>query len=202
MRCRRVGSLAVAVGIAALGLLRGCSAETFVNQTASLGGDQAGSSGNVRIAFINNTPYRAIFTYGTYNNTNQADQPDVGQFVASDGATTLEGNSIAAIVTLSCDRVFSIGDSELLRLIAENVDDETLDEEALVQGVAFSSAELGDEMAGVATEGFAEQVRALLGVDFPCGSILVVRFEIDEFGPAPFKADFEVIPPREDDRGT
>ena len=43
-----------------------------------------------------------------------------------------------------------------------------------------------------------------MGVDFPCGSILVIRFEETDVGEPPFRADFEVIPPGpgEDDRGT
>jgi hypothetical protein len=177
--------------------------ETFLNQTASRGWDKAGSTSIVRVIFINNTPYRAVFTYGTYNNTDPSDVPYVGQFVGRAEGTTLEANTTAEVVTLACDRVFSIGDTGLLRLIGENLDieDTDLDEEALVQGVAFSRAELGQENAGVATEGFAAEVRALLGVDFPCGSILVIRFELADLGEAPFRADFEVIPPREDDRG-
>jgi hypothetical protein len=177
----------------------GCSVETFYNQTASLGGNVAGSAGELRVAFINNTPFRAIFTYGTYNNTDQFDRPDAGQFVGNVRGTTLEGESTADIVTLSCDRVFAIGDPELLRLIEENgAGDLELDDEALLVGVGFSDAELGTEAAGLATEGFAPEVRALLGVDFPCSSIVVIRFEVDQLGDAPFRADFEVIPPAED----
>ena len=53
----------------------------------------------------------------------------------------------------------------------------------------------------MAIEGFAPPLRALLGVDFPCGAIVIVRFEIADLGDAPFRADFEIIPPRQDDRG-
>lgn len=196
------GAAASPAAICAL-LLAGCSAETFLNQTASRGWDTAGSTSIIRVIFINNTPYRAIFTYGTYNNTDPSDVPYIGQFMGRAEGPTLEANATAEVETVACDRVFSIGDTGLLRLIDENLDieDTNLDEEALVQGVAFSRAELGQENAGVATEGFAAEVRALLGVDFPCGSILVIRFEVADLGEAPFRADFEVIPPREDDRG-
>ena len=192
------GALAVILWI----WVTGCNPETFLNQTASVGGDVAGTPGRVDVAFINNTPFRAIFTFGTYNNTDQFAQPFGQQFTAS--GNTLEGDSVANIVGLPCNRVFSIGDSELLRLLAENpAAGQVLDEQALVDGVAFSSAALGDPDAGVATEGFAPAVRALLGVDFPCGSILIIRFEEDAIGQAPFRADFEVIPPAdENDRGT
>ena len=190
-----------AVGLVATLLLLsgGCTADTFRNQTASRGGELAGGSGNIDVIFINNTPHRAVFTYGTYNNTDQFAAPTGGQFVGDAGGATLEGNTFAEAVVLPCDRVFSIGDSELLRLIHENVDEavfETLDPDVLVEGVAFSSAALEEENADLATEGFAPAVRALLGVDFPCGSVLIIRFEIADLGPAPFRADFEIIPPR------
>ncbi len=190
------------VGVAVLLLLAGCSSETFLNQTASVGGNVAGSAGDMEVIFINNTPFRAIFTYGTYNNTDQFSEPVAFQFVGNAGGVTLEAESTSPVITLPCDRVFSIGDSELLRLIRENRDDaNTFDDEALGLGVGFSAAELGNADAGRATEGFSEPLRALLGVDFPCGSILVVRFEINDATDVPFRTDFEMIPPREDDRG-
>ena len=181
--------------------LGGCSVDAFQNQTASLGGEVAGAAGNIEVAFINNTPHRAIFTYGTYNNTDQFESPEAAQFVAVGANATLEPNQVATILTLTCDRVFSVGDAELLRLIDENAKDSNLAPEALFEGIAFSSAPLGDDNANVATEGFAPPVRALLGVDFPCGSIIIVRLEVADLGDAPFRADFEIIPPRQNDRG-
>ncbi|HUU82963.1 MAG TPA: hypothetical protein VM243_05600 [Phycisphaerae bacterium] len=178
-----------------------CSVDTFQNQTASRGGEQAGSSGTIWVAFINNTPYRAIFTYGTYNNTSQLAQPTAAQFVSLPGSESLEGDVVANTRTLPCNRVFSVGDAELLRLIDENLDDTTLAPEALEEGIKFSSAPIDDVDANAATEGFAPPVRALLGVDFPCGAIIIIRFEIADVGDAPFRADFEIIPPAGDDRG-
>jgi len=194
---------AVGLVVALLLLSSGCTADTFLNQTASRGGELAGGSGNIDVIFINNTPHRAVFTYGTYNNTDQFAVPAARQFVGDAGGATLEGDTFAEAVVLPCDRVFSIGDSELLRLIQENMDEatlETLDPDVLVEGMAFSSAALGEEHAGLATEGFAPAVRALLGVDFPCGSVVIIRLEIADVGPAPFRADFEIIPPRGGDR--
>ena len=194
--CRRAG--AVLAWSLVLGLA-GC--DTFLNQTASRGGDVAGEQGNLYVAFLNKTPYRAVFTYGTYNNTSELAQPAARQFTARVGAVTLEADSNSDIVTLPCDRVFSIGDPELLRLIEENSQDDTLVSEALHEGVAFSDAALGEADAATATEGYAPPLRALLGVDFPCGSLLIIRFEVDDAGDAPFRIDFELFPPRDDDRG-
>lgn len=50
-------------------------------------------------------------------------------------------------------------------------------------------------------KGYAPALRALLGVDFPCGSTLVIRLERADVGPEPFRVGFEVIPPAEDDGG-
>ncbi|MFQ5489219.1 MAG: hypothetical protein ACE5GE_00745, partial [Phycisphaerae bacterium] len=47
-----------------LPMLAGCNSETFLNQTASVGGDTAGTPGGIDVGFINNTPVRAVFTYG------------------------------------------------------------------------------------------------------------------------------------------
>ncbi len=198
--CSKLLRTFLAAAICVLG--GGCTPDVFLNQTASVGGDIAGNSGTVDVAFINNTPFRAIFTYGTYNNTDEDESPNVAQFIGDVNGLTLEGDQVANIVSLPCNRVFSIGDSELLRLLDRNGQVDGLNAEALVPGAAFSSAALGDDNDGLATEGFAPELRALLGVDFPCGSIIVIRYEIDDAGPAPFRMDFEVIPPSDDqDRG-
>ena len=44
------------------------------------------------------------------------------------------------------------------------------------------------------SQGKAPPFEALLGVDFPCNALLIVRFEIDDLGPSPFRVDFELIP--------
>ncbi|MEP0844029.1 MAG: hypothetical protein HRF43_15105, partial [Phycisphaerae bacterium] len=56
--------------VAALAGTAGCDLDTFLNNTASLGGNTPGQRGNVRVAFINHTPFRAVFTYGTYDPQN------------------------------------------------------------------------------------------------------------------------------------
>jgi len=196
---RLVGGL-----VAALLAVGGCSTGTLLNQAASRGGSQAGNQGTVRVLFLNNTPNRAFFTYGTYNNTDRTAVPTVLQAGTTAARTTLEADNFLPATDLPCDRVFSVGDVELLRLIDENLDTTTrdaLDQNALVEGAGFTSAPLGDENAVLATEGFSPPVRALLGVDFSCGSVLVIRYEIDDVGPGPFRAVFSVIPPRGDDRG-
>ena len=90
--------------IAAVG---GCT-ELWRNQTASLGGDQAGDRGTIRAVFINNTPHRAVFTSGTYDQLDSGTRPDFVQFSA-DGDLTLDGDTSSDIGALDCARVFAIG---------------------------------------------------------------------------------------------
>ena len=55
-------------------LLAGGCAIPLDNLTASLGGSTAAARGTVRVLFINNTPHRAVFTYGTFDQTDQFSQ--------------------------------------------------------------------------------------------------------------------------------
>ena len=45
----------------------GCNIENLLNQTASFGGDTAGQRSSFTYVVINNTPFRAIFTAGAYD---------------------------------------------------------------------------------------------------------------------------------------
>ncbi len=178
------------------------------NLTGSLGGDVAGGRGRVRVVFINNTPHRAVLTCGTYDQRDQFSRPDFKQFVpAEDGAgATLDGDSTSEIISVACARVFSIGSPRLLELIEGNLPDADRDADALVVGVDFlevgsddggdetvpASDESGDQ--GSAKAGVAPPFEALLGVDFPCSALLIIRFEFDDLGPDAFRIAFEFIP--------
>ena len=103
-------------------------------------------------------------------------------------------------MVLDCARVFAIGSPQLLELINRNSDDAQLVEEAVVAGVEFFSFG-GDEEPNEAEptlEGSAPPFEALLGVDFPCEALLIIRFEPGspdgEGGSSAFRIDFELIP--------
>jgi len=183
-----------ALGIAAsLTLL--CGAQCGVNldnQTASLGGSTAGGRGIVRVVFLNNTPHRAAFTFGTYDQTDPETRPDFDQFGPAPDGQTLEGASASDIVTLSCARVFSLGGPALLALIDKNLPDAVTVDEALVEGIAFFNVGADENEPMLA--GTAPPFAALLGVDFPCNALLIIRFELNDVGPEPFRVDFEIIP--------
>lgn len=176
----------------------GC-AIPLANLTTSLGGTTTGSRGTVRVLFINNTPHRAVFTYGTYDQTDQFSQPDFRQLGLEETNRNLDGNSESSIrptdgqSPLFCARVFSIGSPNLRSLIDENLAGATVIDEALVDGVEFFDVD-EDGDADPKSVGFAPPFEALLGADFPCAALLIVRFELDDLGPDPFRIDFELIP--------
>jgi hypothetical protein len=187
-----IPGLFVAAGVG----LAGCGAD-FSNLTASFGGATAGTRGKVRVVFINNTPYRAVFTVATYDQIDRSSGLDFRQFSNDPTGLVLDGDSTSAIGSLDCARVFSIGGPRLIALF-ETLADANAVPEALIEGVEFFRVEAaaGDAAAAPApvSQGKAPPFEALLGVDFPCNALLIVRFEIDDLGPAPFRTDFELIP--------
>lgn len=175
---------------AALPAIAGCG-EVFINLTASLGGDTAGQRGAVRILFINNTPARPVFTFGTYDPLDQFSEPDFDQFGLDDSSRILDGMDTSEVLSMECARVFGIGAPQLLTLIRENLPDVTPDEAALVEGVKFH--EIGPDGQAGQELGAAPAFEARLGVDFPCGALLIFRLESDDLGPDPYRVDFELI---------
>jgi hypothetical protein len=62
-----------------------------------------------------------------------------------------------------------------------------------VEGVAFYTPP-DDDAAAPVLAGVAPPFEALLGVDFPCNALLILRFERNDAGPDPYRIDFEFIP--------
>ncbi|UCD29237.1 MAG: hypothetical protein JSV03_01780, partial [Planctomycetota bacterium] len=92
--------------------------ESYFNNTTSLGGDTPGERGQVGVSFINNTPFRAIFTYGSFDPLYDEFGPVIGQFVVDpDPTRRLEGNSSSTVFTFTCGRAIGIGDPQLIELI-------------------------------------------------------------------------------------
>jgi len=186
---RAVGFACCGVVLSAVG---GCG-ELFRNQTTSLGGNVAGGRGSVRVVFINNTAHRAVFTFGTYDQTDRASQPDFRQFGVTPSQTRLNAEETSAILSVDCGRVFSVGGPNLLGLIRDNIGEDGLIGEALVEGVDFYTVETDDDET-TTRAGRAAPLEALLGVDFPCGGLIVIHFEVADVGAEPFRNDFNVIP--------
>lgn len=176
----------------------GCG-EFFANQSASLGGDRAGSRGEVRVLFINNTDARVVFTYGTFDQFDSSSRPDFGQFLPQ-GSMVLDAGEQSSLAAnspgsaLTCGRVFAIGSERLLSLLAAG-QPSGIDEDALVDGVQFVDvATDGEGEETLIPAGAAQPLEALLGVDFPCGALLIVTFE-PAVAEGDFRIDFEIIPP-------
>jgi len=174
-------------------LLTGC-ADVLSGLTASLGGGTAGERGTVRVVFINNTPYEAVFTTGTYDPLDELSPvPGFSQFGYVGSPLILSGDSESAVGGFECARVFSIGSDPLLTRIEQNEEDTAnLVVEAMDRGVTFVT----EQGAGSdpIVEGAIASFEARLGTDFPCGALLIIRFEINDVGDEPFRIDFEMVP--------
>ena len=195
---RRLFSVMVVLAAALLSCTPGASIiDSYFNNTTSLGGDTPGGRGTVQISFVNNTPFRAIFTYGNYDPLNSEFVPIFGQFTAdADPALRLEGNSSSEIFTATCARAIGVGDAQLIQLIQEDEDLlANADPAALITGIAFSDKPLGDPEADQPTVGLADGIRTLQGAQFQCESLLVYTFEVDATEPDGFRIDLDVILP-------
>lgn len=141
----------------------------------------------VQVSFINNTAFRAIFTFGSYNPLDQNTMPQ------NFGQLRLEGASTSAQLAQPCRKTFSVGGQELIRLIDIN-DLPVNDPRALIDGVNFSGAPLGDPLEAAPTEGAALGLDIQAGVDFNCAGLMLFTFEQDATAPGGFRIDFSFIP--------
>jgi len=169
----------------------GCG-EAWLNQTASLGGGTAGNRGDIGVVVLNNTPYRAVMTLGSYDQASQSFSPDAKQFTL-DGATQLDPDSSGGFLSFSCGRVFSLGGPRLLAALSAS-DSSDLSPDAMIEGIEFFSVDAANPDAQPVGQGKAAPYEVLLGVDFPCNSLLIFKLEVDEGGPDPFRVDYELLP--------
>lgn len=181
-----------------------CNTSALLNLTAPSANFVAGQTEPVpralQVGFINNTPFRAIFSFGTY------DQLDQESIPTAFGQLRLEGSTSSNQLQQPCRSTFSVGGDELIRLLNEN--DNVLninDPRAVVNGVYFSAAPLGDPLEAEPTEGTAEGRVLLNGVDFSCRrtnitdntgtGLLTFTFEQDAAAPGGFRIDYSFIVP-------
>ena len=123
--------------------------------------------------------------YGTFDRTDEVSAPDFRRFVLEGEGAVLSGDSQSIVYTLLCCRVFGVGSPDLLESIGRS--STQADAVDLTEGVRFFDDD--SVMAGT-----APAFEALLGAAFPCGALLVIRLEFDDFGPDSFRVDFELIP--------
>lgn len=179
----------------------------LLNNTASLGGDTVGGRANLQVAVINNTPWRAIFTIGTYDPLYQPFAPRFRQFWNDPTTATnrLDAFTQSDTVTFNqCGRAVGVGNEELIDHILKN--------DTSAQQVTESSAlrpltnsVTGDPMAGVlfvdetdatlAPRAWSRGIRTLQGSEYLCGSLLIYTFEPDESQPGGVRIDLQVVQP-------
>jgi hypothetical protein len=187
MRTNRFGTLTIC---ATAFLAAGCG-EAWSNLSAPLGGNAAGGRGTFGVIVLNNTPFNAVLTLGSYDQTNTKAPPDIEQYQLT-GTRVLEPNSNGGFLTFDCARVFSIGGPRLLALIESTGTEASAD--ALVEGVEFFDVNTANPEADPVSQGLAAPFEVLLGVDFPCNALLIFKLEVNDAGPEPFRVDFELIP--------
>jgi len=199
---RRTG--AVIAGCIVVGLFA-CTPNSLFNNLAARSDFGAGGipvPRAVQVGFINNTPFRAVFTAGSYDQLNNNGVPT--NFVQ----LRLEGNATTAQIPQPCRGVYSVGSAELVRLIELNRNSPNVnitDNAALITGVNFSGAALGDPLEAEPTEGTAVGLESLVGVDFTCErtdirqntgtGLILYTFEQDAMAPGGFRIDFTFIAP-------
>ncbi len=147
-------------------------------------------SGNVTILIINNTPYRASFTIGSYDAWDR-NPPGRVEFEQR----RLEAHSTEPTFGLACKRNIAIGTQALVdRILDTDGDDRSgFDADAFDDVVHFSSAPVDSTAAALPTVGTAQGIEVLLGVDFACEDELIFTFEEDPDAPGGFRIDFSVL---------
>jgi hypothetical protein len=179
--CRTIRRMRLGVGLLAALLILGsvsCTRDQFLANTVA-------RRGNANFAFLNETPYRAIFSFGLFDPLDQKTQLQFDQL-------RLEGESFSQVFQLSCQRAISVG-SERLLVLAEDQDVQINDNDAFVVGVSFSDTDAEDPLAGRPTVGRADPLTLQLGIDYSCETFVVFIFRQDEQTPSVFHIDWLVM---------
>lgn len=146
-------------------------------------------TGNITIRFINDSDYRAAFSYGTWDEWDRSPGPINFEQTIVGPRVTL------APVTLPCARNFAIGTQKLVdRVLLTDADDtDDFNPDAFDVVVHFSHGTSDTDVEAVPTRGTALGIEKLLGVDYSCQDQLVVTFVEDPDAEGGFRIDFEVL---------
>ncbi len=174
------GSLIALLGAVEAAWQPGCTPTVVRNLTAE-------RTGNINVLVINDTPYRATFSFGTYDawDRNPPGSIDFKQ-------TRLEAHASTGSVALTCARNLAIGTQGLYQRALDR--DQTsvsgFDPDAFDTVVHFSDAASDSTLAGVATVGTAAGVEKLLGIDYTCEDQVIFTLVQDPAAPGGFRIDF------------
>ncbi len=169
--------------------LSGCGGDLVRYSTEEVNGD-------VNVQFINNTRFRAAFSYGTYDDLDRATPGEITL-----EQVRIEANEITSPNAINCARDLSIATQELVdRVIARRGDESSdFDADAFDSVVHFSAAAEDDPAAALPTVGTAVGVSLRIGVDFTCNDRVLVTFEEDPNSPGGFRVDYSVLVDEEPD---
>jgi hypothetical protein len=179
---KSIGFVAVLVSI--LVVLTGGCADLIANLIEE-------RSGNVTVVFINNTPYRAAFTFGTYDALDR----DLPYGEVDLLQRRLEAMTSTASITLSCRRNLAIGTEEFVQRARDTEANlvPQFDDDAFDTVVHFSDAPIDSDAAALPTVGTAEGREVRLGVDYACGDELIFTLVEDASAPGGFAIEFRLL---------
>lgn len=180
-----VAAVAFTTALLLVSLPAGCTSTFLANQTAPI-------NGTIEIVFINDTPYRASFTYGIFDALDRTAPGDVAM-----SQTRIEAGQNETPAPVFCTRSFAIGTSEFInRALQANADKDAgaaFDPDAFSTKVHFSSAPADSPLAAVPIVGTAQGVEKLAGVDYNCLDRLIFTFRQDPDAAGGFRIDYQVI---------
>ena len=146
------------------------------------------TTGTFSVTFVNETTVRASFSFGSYDEWDNAGGMDFQQ-------TSVEAGVRASTASVDCGRNFALATEGLLRrgLLTAVDEGNTFDPDRFVAQVNFSDAPGDSDAQHLPTVGSAEGIELLLGVDYSCGDEIIIYFfeDPDELGG--FRVDYEVI---------
>jgi hypothetical protein len=185
MNRRNVAVSGLLAGLAAtsLSLVAGCSDTVWRNLTKE-------RTGNISMQFINNTRYRAAFSFGTWDASDRTPGPVTLQQLR------VPANTSSTAATVPCRRNAAVGTKNFVdRVVATKTDQTTttFDPDSFDKVVHFSAAASDSDAAALPTAGTALGVEKLLGVDYSCADLLIFTFWEDPDAEGGFRVDYEVV---------
>jgi hypothetical protein len=187
----RIGLWVPLLAGAALPQLAGCDGTIVRNLTEQRTGD-------ITMVFINNTPYTAAFSFGTFDGWDRS-PPGPMDFQQQ----VLAPNSSTAPLSVQCARNAAVASEDFVERAIMTDQDDTVDDfnpDALDTTVHFSAAPSDSADADLPDAGTAVGVEKLLGVHYSCGDELIFTFSADPNEPGGFRVDYEVIIDAQRDR--
>lgn len=178
---RSMAAIMLTGSAALLTAVGGCSGDLISNLTEE-------SQTNITVLIINNTPFRAAFTIGAFDDL---DRNPPGQ--ASFQQLRLEAGTTAGPLNFNCFRDVAIGTQKLLDRIVDTGANQAanFDNDAFVAGVSFSSAPAGSDGEALPDAGSAPGRVVRLGVDYGCDDQLIFTLEQNDDGT--FRIDYNVV---------